>query len=93
MIAAAAVSPKASHPSDELFALAFNDNVKSACRPRPRSRAMSPSCKMPYEDDSRVWAYGIIRRHRAGLDTSAVAAQRRVLVIVSDAETMPSHDL
>jgi VWFA-related protein len=86
VIAAAAAFAKASHPSDELFALAFNDSVRSALPPAA-----------PFTSDADVLQEALTNTIRAYGRTSlfdAIAAgleylgrgrhERRVLIIVSD---------
>ena len=86
VIAAAAAFAKESHPSDELFALAFNDNVRSVLPPTA-----------PFTGDVAVLQDALTKSIRAYGRTAlfdAIAAgldylgrgrhQRRVLVIVSD---------
>jgi VWFA-related protein len=86
VIAAAAAFAESSHPSDELFALAFNDSVRAALPPTA-----------PFTSDVAVLQDALTRTIRAYGRTAlfdAIAAgldylgrgrhERRVLVIVSD---------
>ena len=67
VIAAAAAFAKASHPSDELFALGFNDSVTAAL---PADGAVHQRCRRfagrAHEHDSRVRTHSTIRRNRSG---------------------------
>jgi Ca-activated chloride channel family protein len=93
VIAAAAAFAEASHPSDELFALAFNDSVSAALPP-----------PAPFTSDAGVLQDALAHTIRAYGRTAlfdAIAAgldylgrgrhERRVLVIVSDGGDNASH--
>jgi Ca-activated chloride channel homolog len=86
VIAAAAAFAKASHPSDELFALAFNDNVRSALP--PTAPFTSDVAVLQEALTTTIRAYGrtaLFDAITAGLDYLGRGRhQRRVLVIVSD---------
>jgi Ca-activated chloride channel family protein len=93
VIAAAAAFAESSHPSDELFALAFNDRVRAALPPTA-----------PFTSDVAVLQEALTNTIRARGRTAlfdAIAAgldylgrghhERRVLVIVSDGGDNASH--
>ena len=86
VIAAAAAFAKASHPSDELFALAFNDDVRSALP--PTAPFTSDVSMLQDALTTTIRAYGrtaLFDAIAAGLDYLGRGRhQRRVLVIVSD---------
>jgi Ca-activated chloride channel homolog len=93
VVAAVAAFAEASHPSDELFALAFNDNVSAALPPTA-----------PFTGDVTVLQDALTRTIHARGRTAlfdAVASgldyldggrhERRVLVVVSDGGDNASH--
>jgi VWFA-related protein len=93
VIAAATAFAEASHPSDELFALAFNDTVDAALPPAA-----------PFTRDAGVLREALARTIRARGRTALFDAlasgleylsggrhQRRVLVVVSDGGDNASH--
>jgi Ca-activated chloride channel homolog len=86
VIAAAAAFAESSHPSDELFALAFNDNVRAALP--PTAPFTSDVAVLQYALTNTIRAYGrtaLFDAIAAGLDYLGRGRhERRVLVIVSD---------
>jgi VWFA-related protein len=93
VIAAATAFAEASHPSDELFAVAFNDRVSAALPPT----APFTSDVVVLQDalTNTIRAYGrtaLFDAIAAGLDYLARGHhERRVLVIVSDGGDNASH--
>jgi Ca-activated chloride channel family protein len=86
VIAAAAAFAEASHPSDELFALAFNDSVSAALP--PTAPFTSDVAVLQDALTNTIRAYGrtaLFDAIAAGLDYLGRGRhERRVLVIVSD---------
>jgi VWFA-related protein len=86
VIAAAAAFAESSHPSDELFALAFNDSVRAALP--PTAPFTSDVAILQYALTNTIRAYGrtaLFDAIAAGLDYLGRGRhERRVLVIVSD---------
>jgi Ca-activated chloride channel family protein len=86
VIAAAAAFAESSHPSDELFALAFNDSVRAALP--PTAPFTSDVAVLQDALTKTIRAYGrtaLFDAIAAGLDYLGRGRhERRVLVIVSD---------
>ena len=93
VIAAAAAFAEASHPNDELFALAFNESVNAALP--PTAPFTSDVAVLQHALTNTIRAYGrtaLFDAIAAGLDYLGRGRhQRRVLVIVSDGGDNASH--
>jgi Ca-activated chloride channel homolog len=93
VIAAAAAFAEASHPSDEIFALAFNDSVRAALP--PTAPFTSDVATLQGALTNTIRAYGrtaLFDAVNAGLDYLGRGRhERRVLVIVSDGGDNASH--
>src|SRR5437016_378610 len=93
VIAAAAAFAEASHPSDELFALAFNDNVRPALPPAAPFTSDVAALQDALTNTIRMYGRtALFDAIAAGLDYLGHGRhERRVLVIVSDGGDNASH--
>jgi Ca-activated chloride channel homolog len=86
VVAAALAFAKSSHPEDELFTLAFNDQVQNALRDRASlladDLAALEQALTSLQPDGRTALYDAVM---AGLDRLEMASRsRKVLIVISD---------